>query len=56
MGGLPHERQSARAGMRAMVKVLLKRYRYPPDKQEAATDTVLSQAERLADAWALELS
>ncbi|MDT0618311.1 type I restriction endonuclease subunit R [Salinisphaera sp. P385] len=51
-----HERQSARAGMRAMVKVLLKRYRYPPDKQEAATETVLSQAERLADTWAFELS
>jgi hypothetical protein len=27
-----------------MVKTLLKRYKYPLDRQEEATDTVLSQA------------
>ena len=41
--------------MRVMVKRILKRYGYPPDKQEKATKTVLGQAELLCqdmDAWA----
>ena len=47
-------RQDARARMIAMVKVLLVRYRYPPDKQPAATERVIAQAELLADTWAAE--
>ena len=47
-------RKSARARMVAMVKVLLAKHRYPPDKQAAATEKVIAQAELLADAWAFE--
>ena len=38
---------SVRAKLRVMVKRVLRRYGYPPDKQEKATDTVLEQAEAL---------
>jgi type I restriction enzyme R subunit len=44
-------RQSARARIKVMVKRLLKKYGYPPDLQEKATDTVLQQAELLAAHW-----
>jgi len=40
-------RESVRARMRIMVKRILRKYGYPPDKQEAATDIVLAQAELL---------
>lgn len=40
-------RESVRAKMRVMVKRVLRKYGYPPDKQEAATKTVLEQAELL---------
>lgn len=45
------KRETVRARLRVMVKTLLKRYKYPPDRQEEATDTVLSQAESLSTAW-----
>ncbi|APA84094.1 type I restriction endonuclease subunit R [Paraburkholderia sprentiae WSM5005] len=45
------KRETVRARLRVMVKTLLKRYKYPPDRQEEATDTVLSQAESLSSAW-----
>ena len=41
-------KETVRAEMRAMVKRLLRKYKYPPDQQEAATDLVLLQAETLA--------
>ncbi|MBK8989765.1 MAG: type I restriction endonuclease subunit R [Chloroflexi bacterium] len=44
-------KQSARAKIRVMVKRILKKYGYPPDMQEKATDTVLEQAERIAADW-----
>ena len=44
-------RESVRASMRVMVKTLLRRYKYPPDKQEEATETVLKQAEMLSAEW-----
>ena len=44
-------RETVRARLRVMVKMLLKRYKYPPDTQEEATDTVLRQAEPLSQAW-----
>jgi type I restriction enzyme R subunit len=47
-------RKSARARMVAMVKVLLAKHKYPPDKQVEATDKVIAQAELLADTWAFE--
>jgi type I restriction enzyme R subunit len=45
-------RESARAKLRAMVRRILRKYGYPPDKQESATDTVLKQAELLCKDWA----
>lgn len=47
-------RASSRAKMVAMVKVLLAKYRYPPDRQPQATEKVITQAELLADTWALD--
>ncbi len=44
-------RETARAKIRVMVKRILKRYGYPPDKQEKATQTVLQQAEVLCRDW-----
>jgi len=45
-------RESVRAKLRSLVKRLLRKYKYPPDAQEKATETVLKQAEQLADEWA----
>jgi len=36
-----------------MVKRILRRYGYPPDKQEQATDLVLDQAAVLCREWAV---
>ena len=44
-------RDSVRARMRLLIKRLLRKYRYPPEGQEAAVAMVLQQAEALADAW-----
>ena len=38
-------RETVRAQMRLTVKKLLKKYGYPPDKQDAAVKTVMEQAE-----------
>jgi type I restriction enzyme R subunit len=45
-------RESVRAKMRVMVRRLLRKYKYPPDKQEAAVDLVIQQAEALTEHWA----
>jgi type I restriction enzyme R subunit len=45
-------KQGARARIRVIVKRILRRYGYPPDLQESATNTVLEQAELLAADWA----
>lgn len=42
-------KESARAKLRVVVKRLLKKYGYPPDMELLATETVLEQAELLAD-------
>ena len=44
--------ESVRAKLRTMVKRILRKYGYPPDKQEKATQTVLEQAELLCKDWA----
>jgi type I restriction enzyme R subunit len=44
-------RENARAQIRVMVKRILRKYGYPPDKQEKATRTVLEQAEVLCEQW-----
>jgi len=45
-------RENVRAKLRVIVKRILRKYGYPPDKQEKATETVLEQAEVLSEAWA----
>lgn len=43
------KKESARAGMRRMVKRLLKKYDYPPEGMEDAIKTVISQCEMWTD-------
>jgi type I restriction enzyme R subunit len=45
-------RENVRAQLRVLVKRILRKHGYPPDKQEQATRTVLEQAEVLSEAWA----
>lgn len=45
-------KENVRAKLRVMVKRILRKYGYPPDKQEKATQTVLQQAEVLCKDWA----
>jgi type I restriction enzyme R subunit len=45
-------REDVRAQMRVLVRRILRKYGYPPDKQEKATLTVLEQAALLSEAWA----
>lgn len=44
-------RETVRAKLRLMVKRILRKHGYPPDKQEKATMTVLEQAEVIAHDW-----
>ncbi len=46
-------RDNVRAQLRVIVKRILRKYGYPPDKQEKATQTVLEQAELLSSEWAV---
>jgi type I restriction enzyme R subunit len=45
-------KESVKAKLRVMVKRILRKHGYPPDKQEKATLTVLEQAELLCKDWA----
>ena len=45
-------RETVRAQLRVLVKRILRKHGYPPDKQEKATRTVLEQAEVLSVGWA----
>jgi type I restriction enzyme R subunit len=45
-------RENVRAHLRVLVKRILRKYGYPPDKQDKATQTVLEQAEVLSAEWA----
>jgi type I restriction enzyme R subunit len=45
-------RENVRAHLRVLVKRILRKHGYPPDKQEKATQLVLEQAEVLSEAWA----
>ena len=44
-------KESVRAKLRIMVKRILRKHGYPPDKQESATQTVLQQAELICADW-----
>ena len=46
-------RESVRARLRLMVKTVLKKWKYPPDGQDAATEIVLEQAKELSETWAV---
>jgi type I restriction enzyme R subunit len=43
------KKESARAGMRRMIKKLLKKYKYPPEDQKDAIETIISQCEMWTD-------
>ncbi len=45
-------RDSVRASLRLMVKRILRKYKYPPSKQEETVKLVLEQAETLSAEWA----
>lgn len=45
-------RDSVQARLRSYVKRVLRKYGYPPDKQEKATETVLEQATLICKDWA----
>ena len=45
-------RENVQAQLRLSVKRILRKYGYPPDKQQTATETVLKQAEVIAKDWA----
>ena len=43
------KKESVQAKMRVIIKRILKKYGYPPDKQEKAVRTILEQAKMIAD-------
>ena len=45
-------RENVRSHLRVLVRRILRKHGYPPDKQEKATLTVLEQAEVLSEGWA----
>jgi type I restriction enzyme R subunit len=44
-------RENVRANLRVIIKRILRKHGYPPDKQERATQLVLEQAEVLSQEW-----
>ena len=44
-----NRKESARAKMRVLVKRLMKKYKYPPEGQEKALETVMAQCNKWAD-------
>ncbi|KAB3543724.1 MAG: type I restriction endonuclease subunit R, partial [ANME-2 cluster archaeon] len=44
-------RESVQAKLRVIVKRILRKYGYPPDKQKKATETVLEQAALICNVW-----
>jgi len=49
-------KESIQAKLRVYVKRVLRKYGYPPDKQDKAVQTVLEQAGQLTFEWAAQLS
>lgn len=47
-------KENVRAKLRLKIKTLLKRYKYPPDQQASAVETVLLQAETLGEDLVVE--
>ena len=44
-------RESVQAKLRLMVKRILRKYKYPPDHQDAAFELVLEQVHAFGDSW-----
>jgi type I restriction enzyme R subunit len=44
-------RESVRADLRLMVKRILRKYKYPPDKQESAIELIMQQTQLMGQAW-----
>jgi type I restriction enzyme R subunit len=44
-------RENVRARLRVLVRRILRKHGYPPDKQERATQTVIEQAEVISAMW-----
>jgi type I restriction enzyme R subunit len=44
-------RESVRANLRLMVKRILRKYKYPPDKQESAIELILQQTQIMGESW-----
>jgi type I restriction enzyme R subunit len=49
-------KETARARIMVIVRRILNKYGYPPDKQPAAIELVMKQAENLADIWTATVS
>jgi len=47
-------KENVRARLRTMIKGLLKRYKYPPDQEEAAIELVLQKTEMISEEWSRE--
>ena len=47
------KRESVRAKMRNLIRITLKRYKYPPDNQIEAVELVMKQTEVLSHEWSL---
>jgi len=45
------KRESVRARLRILIRRTLQKWKYPPDKQDAAIELVMSQAEKVAEGW-----
>ncbi|EME70694.1 HsdR family type I site-specific deoxyribonuclease [Paramagnetospirillum caucaseum] len=44
-------RETVRAKMRGRIKIILRRYKYPPDLEARAIELVLKQAEAISETW-----
>ncbi len=44
-------RENVKAKLKVIVKRILRRYGYPPDKQKMAVDRILKQSELFAESW-----
>lgn len=44
-------RDTVRAKMRGQIKIILKRFKYPPDLEARAIELVLKQAEAISEKW-----
>jgi type I restriction enzyme R subunit len=49
-------KESVRARLLVVVRRILNKYGYPPDKQPAAIELVMKQAENLADVWVVNIN